>query len=199
VTSAGADLDDRRLWELAADGQAWAFGALFERHRNAVYNYCFRRTASWDTAEEITSAVFRESWRRRREVVLTRESLRPWLLGVATRLLRSQRRALRRYQAAVRKLPDRGVTPDPTEDIADRVDDERRMARVLAAIRTLPRSQQEVLALCVFAELDYESAAAALGIPVGTVRSRLSRARARLQDRLTATDELALRTEGKPI
>jgi len=181
------DLSDGRLWELAAGGEAWAFGQLFERHHNAVYNFCFRRTASWDMAEEITSIVFLEFWRRRREVALVGESIRPWLFGVATNVTRSQRRALGRYQAVVRRLPAHDVVADPADDVAGRLDDERRMARVLDAVHALPRREQDVLALCVFAELDYESAATALAIPVGTVRSRLSRARSRMRKHLAAT------------
>jgi DNA-directed RNA polymerase specialized sigma24 family protein len=63
---------------------------LFERHAHGVYNHCFRRTASWADAEEITSAVFAEAWRRRHEVRPVHESARPWLLGVANNLPRSR-------------------------------------------------------------------------------------------------------------
>jgi RNA polymerase sigma-70 factor (ECF subfamily) len=66
--------------------------------------------------------------------------------------------------------------------VADRIDDERRMEAVLQAVRRLRVEEQDVLALVVFAELSYEEAAAALEVPVGTVRSRLSRARQHLAD-----------------
>lgn len=67
---------DRELWE-AASGSAAAFGALFERHAKAVYNFCFRRTADWAAAEDLAAAVFLEAWRKRDEVKLAQDSLLP--------------------------------------------------------------------------------------------------------------------------
>jgi RNA polymerase sigma factor (sigma-70 family) len=157
------------------------FGMLFERHGRAVYNYCFRRTADWSAAEDLTSVVFLEAWRRRKDVLLHGESLLPWLYGVATNVLRNRSRSLRRYRAALERLP-RGQEADFADEVATRIDDERQMAYVLDAFRLLPKRDQDVLALCVWSELSYEEAAVALDLPVGTVRSRLSRARKRLRD-----------------
>ena len=78
------------------------------------------------------------------------------------------------------RLPAAQPTPDFAQEAAERLDDERRMREVLDAVRALPRHDQEVLALCAWEGLSYEDAAWALEVPVGTVRSRLSRARARL-------------------
>jgi RNA polymerase sigma factor (sigma-70 family) len=157
------------------------FGRLFERHGRAVYNYCFRRTADWSAAEDLTSVVFLEAWRKRKDVSLHGESVLPWLYGVATNVLRSRNRSLRRYRAALERLP-RGHEADFADDVADRVDDQRQMRDVLDAFRVLPKRDQDILALCVWSGLSYEEAAVALGLPVGTVRSRLSRARRRLSD-----------------
>jgi RNA polymerase sigma-70 factor (ECF subfamily) len=173
---------DIELWDRAVDGDPESFGVLFERHARSVYNHCFRRTASWADAEELTSAVFLEAWRRRREVRPTNESVRPWLLGVANNLLRNHRRSSRRHQAAVNRLPSPSHQPDPADDVAGRLADELQMRRVLALVERLALRDQEVLALCVWSELTYQEAAAALDIPVGTVRSRLARARARLAE-----------------
>jgi DNA-directed RNA polymerase specialized sigma24 family protein len=71
------ELSDIELWNRAVDGDHEGFGVLFERHARGVYNHCFRRTASWADAEELTSAVFLEAWRRRREVRPIDESARP--------------------------------------------------------------------------------------------------------------------------
>jgi RNA polymerase sigma factor (sigma-70 family) len=68
------------------------------------------------------------------------------------------------------------------DDADARLDDERRMRGVLKSLGRLPGREQDVLALCAWADLSYEEAAVALGVPVGTVRSRLSRARARLRE-----------------
>jgi RNA polymerase sigma-70 factor, ECF subfamily len=172
---------DAELWRRAVEGEPDAFGALFERHARAVYNYLFRRTAEWSLAEDLTSVVFLEAWRRRSDVRLERELALPWLLGVATNVLRNRRRSQWRYRAALERLPrERGE--DFADDANGRLDDERRMRVVLRSLGKLPKREQDVIALCAWADLSYEEAAAALDVPVGTVRSRLSRARARLRE-----------------
>lgn len=174
------DLDDSVLWRRVRTGDADAFGLLFERHARAIYNYCFRRVASWAVAEDLVSIVFLEAWRGRSKPLPGKEL--PWLYGIATNVVRNRRRAERRYAAALRRVP----APDPSASFADetdaRIDDERLMARALELLARLPRREQEVFALCAWSELSYEDAAVALGVPVGTVRSRLSRARARLRE-----------------
>lgn len=152
------ELTDAALWQRAAAGEAAAFGVLFERHARTV-----------------------EAWRRRGQVVLERDVAIPWLLGVATNVIRNLRRSQRRYRAALARLL-REHSADFAADVDERLDDERQMRAALRALGTLPRADQDVLALCVWEELTYEQAALALDIPVGTVRSRLSRARARLRE-----------------
>jgi RNA polymerase sigma-70 factor (ECF subfamily) len=172
---------DAELWRLAASGEAAAFGVLFERHSRAVYNFCFHRTADWAAAEDLMSTVFLEAWRRRSEVRLKEGRALPWLLGVATNVLRNRRRSERRHRTALARLPvDRGA--DFADDVEGRLDDERRMRATLRAVAKLPRREQDVIALCAWGGLSYEDAALALRLPVGTVRSRLSRARARLRE-----------------
>jgi RNA polymerase sigma-70 factor, ECF subfamily len=172
---------DAVLWQRAADGNPDAFGELFERHARDVYNYCFRRTGDWSQAEELTSVVFLEAWRRRRDVRLEHERALPWLLGVATNVLRNAGRSQRRHRAAIARLP-RERALDFAVDVDDRLTDEQQMSDVLRVVGRLPRADQDVLALCVWQGLSYEDAALALGVPVGTVRSRLSRARARVAE-----------------
>jgi RNA polymerase sigma-70 factor (ECF subfamily) len=104
----------------------------------------------------------------------------PWLLGVANNLLRNHRRSRGRRVAAMARLPLPAPEPDPADDVAGRLADEQQMHQVLALVDRLPRREQEVLALCAWSGLSYPEAAAVLGVPVGTVRSRLARARARL-------------------
>ncbi len=171
---------DQVLWDAAVAGDAEAFGELFARHHDAVYNFCFRRVASWSAAEDLVSVVFLETWRTRRRLTLPSGTLLPWLLGVATRVTGRHRRSAARYDAMLRRIPADPAPPEPADVAAAKVDDERRMAEVLGAVRRLARRDQDVLAVCVFGGLDYHSAAIALGVPVGTVRSRLSRARRRL-------------------
>lgn len=172
---------DLELWSRAADGDGEAFGALFDRHARSVYNHCFRRTADWSAAEDLTSVVFLEAWRRRRQVRISSDSLLPWLLGVANNALRNRSRSLRRHQAAIGRLPSMNSVLDPAEEVAGRIDDEQQMRDILTVVNRLPSADREVLTLCVWSGLSYEDAAVALNIPVGTVRSRLSRARARMK------------------
>jgi RNA polymerase sigma-70 factor (ECF subfamily) len=182
-------VSDRELWEQAAAGGAGAFGLLFDRHARAVYNHCFRLTASWSTAEDLTSAVFLQAWRRRGRVVLHGDSCRGWLLAVATNVVRNERRSARRRLALLHRLPPPGAMPDPADEVVGRLDDERRMVEVLAAVRRLSRGQQEAVALCLWAGVSYPEAAAALGVAEGTVRSRVSRARVQLADLLSGPDQ----------
>jgi RNA polymerase sigma factor (sigma-70 family) len=174
------DLPDRELLHRAREGRAEAFGVIFRRHSRAVYNHCFRRLGSWSAAEDATSLVFLEAWRMRGRAVDVDGSLLPWLLGVATNVARNAGRAARRYDAALFRLPGPVDEPDPAEDVAGRVDDERRMRDVLHDLSGLSRAEQDVVALVLMSGLSYAEAAVALAVPVGTVRSRLARARRRL-------------------
>jgi RNA polymerase sigma-70 factor (ECF subfamily) len=169
-------------------GDPDAFGMLFDECGRAVYNLAFRMTGNWSAAEEVVSLTFLEAWRLRGTVQRAGGSLRPWLLGIAVNVTRNAARASRRHQAAVGRLPPAPVIPDFADDLAGRIDDAVRLRAVRSAIARLGRGEQEVLALCVWSGLDYAAAARALGVPVGTVRSRLSRARARLA-KLAAADQ----------
>jgi RNA polymerase sigma factor (sigma-70 family) len=79
-------------------------------------------------------------------------------------------------------MPRPDVHPSLAEVVTEQLDEERQMRRVLELVARLPRREQEVFALCAWSDLSYENAAVALDLPVGTVRSRLSRARARLRE-----------------
>jgi RNA polymerase sigma-70 factor (ECF subfamily) len=172
---------DAALWSRSRAGDADAFGLLFKRHGNALYNYCFRRVGDWTAAEDLLSIVFLEAWRRRGKE-LPPDKVLPWLYGIATNVFRNRRRAERRYAAALARVAAPPVEPGFSELADERLDDEPGMRKTLALMAQLPRHEQDVIALCVWSEASYEDAALALGIPVGTVRSRLSRARQHLRE-----------------
>ncbi|MEH0576574.1 RNA polymerase sigma factor [Streptomyces sp. B21-108] len=157
-----------------------AFGELFDAYARSVYNHAYRLTGEWTVAEEVVSLTFLDAWRLRAKLDEDGGSLRPWLLGIATNVTRNTRRAARRHAAAVARLPRDEAVRDFADEVAGRVDDAARLDLVRTALAKLRRAEREVLALCVWGGLDYQAAAEALGVPVGTVRSRLSRARTKL-------------------
>lgn len=164
--------DEQRLDEAS-------FGELFEQHAREIYRFCFRRIADGSAAEDLTQVVFLEAWRRR-DVAPEPSAVRPWLYGVALNVVRNHRRSLRRHRAALERLPRSRADADLGDELVQRMDDERRARETLAHFQQMPRRERDVVALCAWGELSYEQAATVLDVPVGTVRSRLARARARL-------------------
>jgi RNA polymerase sigma factor (sigma-70 family) len=190
-------LEDRDVWKRAQAGDADAFGVLFDRYAPAVYNYCFRRSGDWALAEDLTSVVFLETWRRCSQVELTDGRALPWLFGVATNVIRNQRRSLRRYRKTIERIPALEPERDFVDDLVERLETQQRMRAVLAEVAHLPRSEQEVLALCIWEGLSNDQAAEALGIPNATLRTRLFRLRARLRKAAASTDRTrTISTEG---
>lgn len=173
--------DDFTLWTRSRRGDPDAFGLLFERHARTIYNFCFRRTGEWAAAEDLLSIVFLEAWRHRgRE--LPADKVLPWLFGIAVNVVRNRRRSERRYAAALLRVPRPRPEPGFADAADERLDDESQMRAVLAVVSQLARREQDVFVLCAWFDLPYEDAALSLGIPVGTVRSRLSRARRHLRE-----------------
>ncbi|MEU9992416.1 RNA polymerase sigma factor [Streptomyces sp. NPDC048045] len=171
---------DTNLRRRIRAGDHGAFGDLFDAYARAVYNHAYRLTGEWASAEDVVSLTFLDAWRLRERVDPEGGSLRPWLLGIATNVTRNTRRAARRYAAAVARLPRGESVRDFADEVAGRVDDAAQLALVRTALEKLRRSEREVLALCVWSGLDCAAAAEALGVPAGTVRSRLFRARKKL-------------------
>jgi RNA polymerase sigma factor (sigma-70 family) len=171
---------DEELWQSAMVGSTDAWGELFLRHQKAVYYYCFRRTAERDAAEDLTSAVFLEAWGLRTRVRLYGDSALPWLYGIATMLSRNHERTLRRYRGALGRIAPADAVPDPAAEVAERIDAQRQAERVRALFREVPQRDREVLELAALGTLSVAEIATALGVAPGTVKSRLSRARARL-------------------
>ena len=161
-----ADAIDRSL-----RGSPQAFELVFERHFSAVFRYLRRRAGV--VAEDLAAETFTRAFAGRAGYDLARTDARPWLFGIATNVLRAH------HRDAYVPLPV-GEREDAISDPDDRLDAAAALARCAAALRALPVEQREVLLLVAVAELTYEETATALGIPVGTVRSRMSRARAAL-------------------
>lgn len=179
-------------------GEPSAFAELFDSYARTVYNHAYRLTADWSAAEDVMAATFMEAWRLRERVDPEGGSLRPWLLGIATNTARNHYRSDRRYRSAANAAAAAQLAEaDHADEVADRVDDQRRLATALTVLAGLRRPEREVVALCLGEGLDYEAAAQALGIPVGTVASRLSRARRKLRALLDTDVASARRHAGR--
>jgi RNA polymerase sigma-70 factor (ECF subfamily) len=165
-------------------GEPAAFEILFDSYANAVFAHAMRLCGDRSLAEDVMATTFLEAWRLRERVDADGGSLRPWLLGIATNALRNHRRTRRRYEALLTRVSPPAPVADIAEEVAGRLDDTARLRAARHAIGRLRRAEQEVVALCVWSGLDYAAAAQALGVPIGTVRSRLSRARRRLAGEL---------------
>ncbi len=175
----GQGMEDLRTAIRAGDHDA--FATLFDRYAGAVYAHAVRVTGDRDAAEDVLSVVFLEAWRLRGRIRPEGDSLRPWLFGIATNVLRNTARASRRHRAALARIPPQVATPDFSDDLANAAADAAALAAARSALARLRRPERDVVLLVVWAGLDYAAAAEALGVPVGTVRSRLSRARTRLR------------------
>jgi RNA polymerase sigma factor (sigma-70 family) len=155
-----------------------AFEAIFDRHFDAVHRYLARRAGS-QRADDLASQTFVVAFERRATFRSDASDARPWLLGIATNLLANDRRAERRLLETFARISadaQEAVAPISSVAESDRA--------VAAALAKLDPAQRDVLLLHAWGELSYEEIADALGMPLGTVRSRLSRARATLQAEL---------------
>jgi RNA polymerase sigma-70 factor (ECF subfamily) len=157
------------------------FAKLFRDHGDAIYRFCLRRTHDCEQAQDACSTVFVEAWRRRMEVDLFGRPPRPWLYGVATNVIRNQARSSRRRADLLRRVPGARADFDCVEEIAERLDAAARTAVVLEVMKRLSPGERAVVVLCLVDGCSYEAAARKLDVPVGTVRSRLFRARGRLR------------------
>jgi len=168
-----------------ASSEPALFGILFDRHFATIHRYLERRVGR-DGADELAAEVFRIAFERRARFRALHESALPWLYGLATNLMlkwwRSERRHLHALARASNEWRD---AHDGLEGADERVAAQALGGRLLDALASVPERDRDVLILNAWEELSYEEIAAALDIPVGTVRSRLNRARRTLRELLT--------------
>lgn len=163
-----------------------AFSVLVERHFTEIFGYLSRRVGS-DSADDLGAATFEAAFRGRRTYSTDRGSVLAWLYGIATNQVRHHRRAeVRRLKAMARLEPADGAGIDNTEGVAASVDAAILLTQVAAALARIGRTHRDVLLLVAVQGMSHDDAAAALGISGGTLRSRLSRARAELRHHLAA-------------
>lgn len=185
ATAAALDRDD---WSQAQLGVGDAFGRIFDRHRDRVFRHVLRLVPVMADADDAVAITFLEAWRRREDARLVDGSLLPWLLVTATRVTQNLNRSARRHRALLAKLP----AEDHAHDHAERIDD----GPASEALRHLALSDRHVITLCVLEGLTDHEAAVVLDLPVGTVKSRLSRAKRRLAARLDPNPAPLSRLDG---
>jgi DNA-directed RNA polymerase specialized sigma24 family protein len=140
-------------------GDAAAFGQAFDEHARAVYRHAVRVDGGHAGAEDVVSLTFLEAWRVRGTLRPEGDSVLPWLLGIATNVLRNRRRAARRHRAAMLRVPAATSVPDFADEVVGRLYDVDQLAAAAAALRGLRCSDREVFLLCVWSQLDYAAAA----------------------------------------
>ncbi|WP_338678123.1 RNA polymerase sigma factor [Streptomyces sp. SCSIO 30461] len=163
-------------------GDPEAFREMFQDHAQMVYRHAVRVSGDWAVAQDVVSLTFLEAWRLRGKLRDEGDTPRPWLMGIATNVLRNAARAARRHDRVVARIPAAEAVPDFADELIGRIADAEQIAAAQAVLAQLRRAEREVFTLCVWSGLSYAEAAQALGVPVGTVRSRLARARSRLRD-----------------
>jgi RNA polymerase sigma factor (sigma-70 family) len=171
-----------------------AFAELYDRHAAPIYRYVARRLGD-GVADDVVAETFLAAFRGRHRYDPGQNDARPWLYGIAANMIGKHRRAEVRMW---RTLAQAGADP-AAEGHADRVDHRVSAAAVrrelAAALAGLAAGDRDVLLLIAWADLSYDEVAVALGIPVGTVRSRLNRARRKTREALGGQDPTSLDEE----
>jgi RNA polymerase sigma factor (sigma-70 family) len=175
----------------ACDQNPERFRELFERHFPATLAFLRRRIGP-DMAEDLAIETFALAFRRRESYNGAQANARPWLLGIANNLLRHHRRAERRKLLAYART---GIDPDLAhdagfEDAEARIQAQSAGPTLALALANLRTAERDVLLLYAWADLTYTEIGYALGVPVGTVRSRLSRDRGRVRELLAASGQV---------
>ena len=186
-----AGLKDVALIRQSLTEPEW-FAELFDRYGRLIYDYAARRLGG-HAADDIVGETFFVAFRRRGSYDMTQPLARPWLYGIATNLIAKHRRTEERHYRMLRRT---GADPLP-EPLADtvvrRVTAQAQDRKLAGALASLHRRDRDVLLLIAWADLTYEETAVALGIPVGTVRSRLNRTRRKIRATFGGSDPTAER------
>jgi RNA polymerase sigma-70 factor (ECF subfamily) len=171
------------------------FAEIFDRHGGEILRYAHARLGP-DLAEDITAETFLAAFRRRDSYDTSRADARPWLYGIAVRLIGKHRRAEARYRQMLLSVPSDRLTEDFGDRSAERVTAEGLRPRLVAVLGGLPRQDRELLLLIAWAGLTYEESAQVMGITVSAVRSRLNRIRVRTRAALGGANPVNTAEEG---
>ncbi|MGD8167163.1 RNA polymerase sigma factor [Herbiconiux sp. P16] len=188
------DSAELTLWTRGRAGDQPAFGALFDLYKDRVFRHAFRLLADRSDAEDVLGTVFLELWRRRDDVHVSDGSILPWLLVTTTNSAMNLQRATRRYRHLLSRVPH-----DPPELSAEEeafLKSEELDPDLKNAIHSLNPTDQGLVTLVLIEDYAIADAAVALGIRVGTARTRLSRLKAKLRAGLRSSSAHSLAVEG---
>ena len=172
----GSD-DEARLAARMASGDEQAFVTLFRQYQGPVYRFVRQMGGSAETAEDVTQEVFIALMEGSGRFDTERGSLKVYLYGIARNLLRRQIRKQSSHPVVeLDQLPETGPAATAPDALAD-LERAEALASLRRAIISLPAHYREVIVLCELHEMRYEDAALIVNCPLGTIRSRLSRAR----------------------
>ncbi len=170
---------DAADWVRVRAGDPAGLAVLFDRHAARLFRHACRLLTVREDAKDAVTIAFFELWRRRSSVRLVEGSPLPWLLNTVAHVARNLERSGRRYRALMARAPRRDAAGEPSGN-----DD----SGVLAALKRLPAREQSVVVLRVLEGYPERATAQTLGIPEGTVKSRLARARAKLRSEISAME-----------
>lgn len=169
--------------EVMADAQRdpAAFGTIFERHYDDILRYA-SRSLPLDVAEDCASETFVIALKKRSSYKPGRGTARPWLFGICLRLVSDARRKSARSSAGQRRLyvVEDVNTPNHADCVDEKADADAAYNQLLPCLEALSKADRQVLELYAWADMTYTDIANTLKVPVGTVRSRLNRARKKL-------------------
>ncbi|RKS76038.1 RNA polymerase sigma-70 factor (ECF subfamily) [Actinomadura pelletieri DSM 43383] len=160
-----------------------AFAEVFRRHAAEIKRYVIRRLGA-DAAEDVVAETFLVAFRQRERYDTARPDARPWLYGIATKLIRRHVRTEVRWLRALAQTGTDPLTVPFTDRSDERVSAVAARRSLAAALAKLPASHRDTLLLVAWGGLTYQETAQALGVRIGTVRSRINRVRAKLRKEL---------------
>jgi RNA polymerase sigma factor (sigma-70 family) len=185
--------DDAAIIRLSQD-EPEQFAELFRRRAPEIRRYVTRRIGA-EAAEDVVAETFLAAFRQRGGYDVTRIDARPWLYGIATNLIGRHHRSETRMLRALARTGCDPVTEPFTDQVDAQVSAGAAGRLLAAALAKLPPQHRDTLLLVAWGELTYDQAALALGVPGGTVRSRVSRARRSIRRALGGIDPSALHEE----
>ncbi|HEU4422395.1 MAG TPA: RNA polymerase sigma factor [Pilimelia sp.] len=156
------------------------FGTLYDRYATVLYGYACLRVGRVQ-AEDVVADTFLAAFAQRHRYDLARASARPWLFGILTNKIAERRRAETTHYRAYARAWQSPVLEGIADRVADQVTAQARRGQLSAALSRLNPADRHVLLLVAWAQLSYDEVAQALGIPPGTVASRLNRARRKVR------------------